>query len=158
MNATFRLFFLVISCLVWTARASYAAQTDEANHQQNTKTSDQQVGHRHASAKNPRHQAATANRPEQRNKNRELDTTGNSVGVRQQSLNKSNGAANAALSGAAAVSMTRAGRHATVPQRSVAGPSMAPHRGPNPATVGGAASPSSKNAGAINGTYVNRKP
>lgn len=156
MNATFRLFFLIITCVTWTARASYAAQIDEAKHQQNTKSSEERGRHRASSVKNQPHRGANA--AKSNSSSAASGEPGNSIGVRRQVSNKPRDGANMARSGAPDVSMTRVGRHPTVPQASIPGLSTVHHRSANPASVGGAASPNTKSTGAISGTHVNRKP
>ena len=160
MRATFSLFVVTISCVLLLAETSYATQADEAKPQQNAKTSEQHPGHGRASAKNQLHRATKANRPrpQQPKKDRKLAAAGNSLGVRQPSSNIASDGANVTASGAAAVNTTRVGRPLTAPHPSVPGPSTVPHRGPNPPTVGGAATLSTKAVGAINGSRVSRRP
>ncbi len=123
-------FFLMI---VWPALmggTGYSAHADEAQ-QQNTKSSDQPVGHRSASQKKQPHDPASpskANHPEQR-------------GV---------------STGTPPVSQARPVRPQTVSRPPVPTPSNVRHRSPNPATVGGAAN--AGKSGAINGTRMSRKP
>ena len=122
--------FLMIVWPTLMAGTGYAAHADEAQ-PQNTKSSDQPVGHRRASQKKQPHAPASpskANHPEQRG----------------------------ASTGTPPVRQARPVRSQTLSRPPVPTPSNVRHRSPNPATVGGAAN--AGKSGAINGTRMSRKP
>ena len=132
MKVTYVL-FLMVGWAALSGSTGHAAETDEPKHQENAKPSDQQPGNRGASVKSqPRRTAVLvkANRPVH----------------------------HVAPGGTSAVSHARPVRPPSASRPSVPAPSNVHHRGPNPATIGGAANSAAANSGAINGTRISRKP
>lgn len=155
MNATFRLFFLVISCLVWTARASYAAQqADSAKRWQETRS------HRTAVKNSPRRAAdiAKASPPQRRPSGGKRSTSSNGVTVLQTVPKGTSAAAEEPRGVTPPVNAARVVRSPSLSGPFGQLPNNERHRGANPATVGGTASFVVRSAGVLNGTRVNRKP
>jgi len=155
-----RLLFLTVSWAALMLGAGYTARADDAKHQQNAKTSDDQPGHPRASVKNhPRGNAnlSKARLPKPLPSTRERSTVGK-ASVSQPLSNRPNVTSRGASIGGQTVSKPRTIHSAAVSRPSAPSPANLRHRSPNPATLGGSASPIAANTGALNGSRMSRRP
>ncbi|MGA8234563.1 MAG: hypothetical protein WB795_24005 [Candidatus Acidiferrales bacterium] len=139
--------------------AARATTTDDAKRQKKGTTADQKLVRDHDSAKNrPRNRAslASANRPRPVSNNRKHPTSRNAVNLHPPGLAKSDGARKNGLvqneTGNDARRVPRVSRSTAPSLNNVR------HHGPNPAVIGGSASSNGRNAGAIDGARIHRKP
>lgn len=156
-----RLLFLTVSWAALMLGAGYTARADDAKHQQNARASDQQPGHPHASKEN--HPRGNANLPKARlpkplPNNRERSTVGKAGSLSQPLSNRPNVTARGASIEGQTVSKPRTLHSAAVSRPSAPAPANLRHRSPNPATLGGSASPIAANTGALNGSRMSRRP
>jgi hypothetical protein len=115
----------------------------------------------HAGASEPNHPPSRAsltkaNRPKQLPNSRQRSMPGNAL--HQPGPDKFGGAAKGGLIPNETVSNALAVRTPSVVRPTVLSPNNVRHRSPNPAVVGGSPTSRTSNAGAINGTRMNRKP
>jgi len=158
---TTRALFLMIAWTTLLGGAGYAAQADNTEHQEGTKSSDRRTGHRKVSGKNPTHRTPSAGKPNRRaqplpNK-RERPANGNGVTTGQTARNETSGPGN----GPRAVMPPISAAHAVHPPN-LSGPfGQSPpngrHRGANSATVGGTAKSVVRNTGTVSGTGASHR-
>lgn len=178
MKATF-LFFLAISCTALTCGTSYAARSSPAYEQPSSDgasntvrkarredrrdggPSSKQRSDHHVYDENHKHGSASltgANRPKRLPNSRQHFASGNAVDLHRAGLEKSAGAAKNGIILNETISNALPVRPPTVVRPAVPSLNDTRHRSPNPAVIAGLANSKTGNAGAINGTRVNRKP
>jgi len=121
---------------------------------------DEQRDLRHASEKNqPRGRVSLtkSNRPTQDPNNGEHSTSGTAMNLHQPGSDKSGASARGALIQHGTVNVSASVRPASIRPK-VPLPNNVRHRGANPAVIGGSASSNRRNAGAIDGAHMNRRP
>jgi hypothetical protein len=140
--------------------AVHGAPVEDGKYQKDGKISNEQRDHRHASGKElPRSRTSltTSNRPKQVPNNGEHSTSGTAMNLHQPGSDKSGASARGALIQHGTVNVFASIRPASIRPR-VPLPNNVRHRGANPAVIGGSASSNSRNAGAIDGAHMNRRP
>jgi len=136
-----------------------AAPADDGRHQAGGKASDERRNYGRAS--NPNHPSGSANlikanRPKQLPNGRQRSLSGNAL--HRPGPDKSGGAAKGGLIPNETVHSALPVRTSSVVRPTPLSLNDVHHRSPNPAVVGGSSNLRSSNAGAINGTRMNRKP
>lgn len=137
--------------------AKHAAPDDAGRPLKDGKASDERRDHRHISGSNhlSSPDTITKERPKQLPNNRDHSPSRN---LHQPGSDKSGGAPKSGFIQRETVNSAVPLRAGSVIRPSTPLPNHVRHRGPNPAVVGGSANLDGRNAGAINGTRVHRKP
>jgi hypothetical protein len=166
--------FLVISCAALMFGTAYADSSSPASQQKPPKSSANRLSNRpkdgkpsverrddsHLSGKNHTRSPAVTikDRPEQRPNNRKHSPSGNTMSIHRLGSDNSGSAVKAGLIQHETINTAVPRRSSGVIRHSVPSVNNVRHRGANPATIGGPAKSNSRNAGAINGTSVHRRP
>ncbi len=140
--------------------AVHGAPVQDGKNQKDGTPSDEQRDHRHASDKDHRRShtsLARSNGPKQVPNKGQHSTSGTAMNLHQPGSDKSGASARGALIQHGTVNVSAPIRPASIWPR-VPLPNNARHRGANPAVIGGSASSNGRNAGAIDGAHINRRP
>jgi hypothetical protein len=141
--------------------AAHAASPRDGKHP--TKGTDSREQRDHGRASGPNHTPSRArltkgNPPKQLLNSRQRSLPGNAMNLRQPGSDKSGGAARGGFIPNETIHSALPVRTSSVVRPTPLSLNDVHHRSPNPAVVGGSSNLRSSNAGAINGTRMNRKP
>ena len=140
---------------------AHAAPADGRKHRAGEKPSGEQPRNRRASDKNhPPTQASLskANHPDRIPSGQEHSASGDARNLHEPGSDKPAGAAKPGVIQSKIAKNTPPVRPSSVVRPTAPSLDNVRHRSPNSAVVGGSASSATRNAGAINGTRMNRKP
>ncbi len=141
--------------------AGHAAPADDGNRQKTAKPSDERQDGSHGSENNQVRSPAdltSTNRPKRIPNSREDSTSGNAMKLRRPRAINNGGLAKGGLIKNEKVSDARPVQTLSVARSAAPSLNNVRHRGANPAVIGGSTISDSRNAGAINGTRMNRRP
>jgi hypothetical protein len=142
-------------------RAAHLATADGGKHRSGEKPSGEQPGNRRSSDKNHTPSQASlskANHPDRIPSRQEHSASGNARNLHEPGSDKPAGAAKLGVIQSEIAKNTLPVRPSSVVRPTAPSLDNVRHRSPNSAVVGGSASSATRNAGAINGTRMTRKP